>query len=286
LNNSLTNANYVEKHGKEVLKSERNVEMLNPLSQELAVMRQSMLFSGLEVVAYNQNRQSPDLKLYEFGKTYHKYDDYTENRRMLILMTGKKSLDLWNSSNEKQSFYSVKGIVEGIAQRMGVDSHLKYKSIKNSVLSDGLQVFILKQKIGEIGWIDSATKKTFGIKDEVFVADLDWDALFDSLKFSKTMYKELPKTFATRRDFSLVLDTKTTFSEIEEVAQKVDRKILRSVGLFDVYEGKNMDDGKKSYAVSFTFQDDNETLKDKQVDAVMASIRKELESQLGAVLRA
>lgn len=286
LNNSLTNANYVEKHGKEVLKSERNVEMLNPLSQELAVMRQSMLFSGLEVVAYNQNRQSPDLKLYEFGKTYHKYDYYSENRRMFILMTGKKSLDSWNSSKDKQSFYGVKGIVEGIVQRMGVDSHLQYKPLKNSILSDGLQVFILKQKIGEIGWIDSATKKTFGIKDEVFVADLDWDTLFDSLKFSKTVYKELPKTFATRRDFSLVLDTKTTFSEIEEVAQKVDRKILRSIGLFDVYDGKNMDEGKKSYAVSFTFQDDNETLKDKQVDIVMADIRKELESQLGAVLRA
>ncbi|MDG1346261.1 MAG: phenylalanine--tRNA ligase subunit beta, partial [Crocinitomicaceae bacterium] len=186
----------------------------------------------------------------------------------------------------KQSFYGVKGIVEGIVQRMGVDSHLQYKPLKNSILSDGLQVFILKQKIGEIGWIDSATKKTFGIKDEVFVADLDWDTLFDSLKFSKTVYKELPKTFATRRDFSLVLDTKTTFSEIEEVAQKVDRKILRSIGLFDVYDGKNMDEGKKSYAVSFTFQDDNETLKDKQVDIVMADIRKELESQLGAVLRA
>ncbi len=286
LNNSLTSAKYVEKHGNEAFTTERNVEILNPLSQELAVMRQSLLFSGMEVVAYNQNRQSPDLKLYEFGKTYHKYDTYSENRRMSIFMTGRKSTDNWNAEKDKQSFYSIKGVLEGIAQRMGFASHLSYKAIKNSVLADGLQVFVLKQKIGEIGWIDKDTKKTFGIKDEVFVADLDWDALFDSLRFAKTIYSELPKTFATRRDFSLILDTATSFAEIEEIAQKVDRKILRSVGLFDVYEGKNLDAGKKSYAVSFVFQDDAQTLKDAQVDAVMEKIRVELEKGLGAKLRA
>lgn len=285
LNNSLTSAKYVEKHGKETFSSECNVEMLNPLSQELAVMRQSMLFSGLEVIGYNQNRQSPDLKLYEFGKTYHKYDDYSENRRLLIAMTGRKSQDNWIATKDKQSFYSIKGIVEGIVSRMGLSNHLKYKAIKNSLLADGMQVYVLKQKIGEIGWIDNATKKTFGIKDDVFIADLDWDALFNSLKLSKLQYKELPKFFATRRDFSLVLDSTTTFFEIEEIAQKVDRKLLRSVGLFDVYEGKNMDAGKKSYAVSFTFQDDQQTLKDAQVDAIMEKIRIELEGKLGAVLR-
>lgn len=285
LNNSLTSAKYVEKHGKETFSSERNVEMLNPLSQELAVMRQSMLFSGLEVIGYNQNRQSPDLKLYEFGKTYHKYDDYSENRRLLIVMTGRKSQDSWNATKDKQSFYSIKGIVEGIVSRMGLSNHLKYKAIKNSLLADGMQVYVLKQKIGEIGWIDNATKKTFGIKDDVFIADMDWDSLFNSLKLSKLQYKELPKFFATRRDFSLVLDSKTTFVEIEEIAQKVDKKLLRSVGLFDVYEGKNMDAGKKSYAVSFTFQDDQQTLKDAQVDAIMEKIRIELEGKLGAVLR-
>lgn len=285
LNNSLTSAKYVEKHGKEAFSTERNVEMLNPLSQDLAVMRQSMLFSGLEVIAYNQNRQSPDLKLYEFGKTYHKYDSYSENRRLFVAMTGRKAQDNWNANAEKQSFYSIKGVLEGILQRMGLKNLVQYKALKNSILADGMQVFVLKQKIGEIGWIDAATKKTFGIKDDVFVADLDWDALFDSLKFSKTVYSELPKTFATRRDFSLILDTKTTFAEIEEIATKVDRKLLRSVGLFDVYEGKNLEEGKKSYAVSFTFQDDAQTLKDTQVDAIMEKIRVELEKGLGAQLR-
>ncbi len=285
LNNSLTAPKYVEKLGKDALNSERDIAILNPLSQELAVMRQSLLFSGLEVIQYNQNRQSPDLKLYEFGKTYHKYEDYLENRRLMILESGRKESDSWNASKDKYSFYSIKGVLEGIVARMGLSGLLQYKPLKNSLLADGLQVYILKQKIGEIGWIDQATKKSFGIKEEVFVADLDWDALFDCLKFSKTIYQELPKTFATRRDFSLILDTKVTFSEIEDIASKTDKKILRSVGLFDVYEGKNMENGKKSYAVSFTFQDESQTLKDAQVDAIMGKIRSELESKLGAVIR-
>lgn len=286
LNNSLTSSKYVEQLGKECLTSAKNVEILNPLSQELAVLRQSLLFSALEVIAYNQNRQSPDLKLYEFGKTYHKFDFYTENRRLLIALTGKKAQDNWNATKDKQSFFSVKGTVEGLVQRMGLGAHVNYKALKNSVLSDGLQVFVLKQKIGEIGWIDAKTKKIFGIKDDVFVADLDWDALFDALKFSKTLYNELPKTFATRRDYSLILDNTIHFAQIEELALKIDRKILRSVGLFDVYEGKNLESGKKSYAVSFIFQDDKQTLKDAQVDLIMEKIRLELEKNLGAVLRA
>jgi phenylalanyl-tRNA synthetase beta chain len=285
LNNSLTSSKYVEKLGGEVLSSERNVEMLNPLSQELNVMRQSMLFSALEVVEYNQNRQSPDLKLFEFGKTYHKYDSYTENQRLNLVISGRKEQDSWNASKEKQNFYSIKGVVEALIKRMGLTNLLQYKPLKNSLLHDGAQVYVLKQKIGEIGWVNKDLKKFFGLREDVFVADLDWDALFASLKLSKTVYKELPKTFATRRDFSLLVDTKVNFSDIEETAKNCDKKILRSVGLFDVYEGKNLDAGKKSYAVSFTFQDDNQTLKDQQVDQVMEKIRVALETKLGAELR-
>lgn len=285
LNNSLTSSKYVEKLGGEVLLAERNVEILNPLSLELNVMRQSMLFSALEVVEYNQNRQSPDLKLFEFGKIYHKYDTYTENQRLSLVISGRKEQDSWNSGKDKQNFYSIKGVVEALLQRMGLTNLLQYKPIKNSLLQDGAQVYILKQKIGEIGWVNKDLKKSFGLKEDVFVADLDWDALFSSLKLSKTVYKELPKTFATRRDFSLLVDSKVTFSEIEETAKNCDKKILRSIGLFDVYEGKNLDEGKKSYAVSFTFQDDNQTLKDQQVDQIMEKIRTSLETKLGAELR-
>jgi phenylalanyl-tRNA synthetase beta chain len=285
LNNSLTSSKYVEKLGGEVLSAERNVEILNPLSQELNVMRQSMLFSALEVVEYNQNRQSPDLKLYEFGKTYHKYESYAENQRVLLLITGRKEQDSWNASKDKQNFYGIKGVVEALVKRLGLTNLLQYKPLKNSLMHDGAQVYILKQKIGEIGWVNKDLKKSFGLREDVFVADLDWDALFASLKMAKTFYKELPKTFATRRDFSLLVDAKVNFADIEEVAKNCDKKILRSIGLFDVYEGKNLDEGKKSYAVSFTFQDDNHTLKDQQVDQVMDKIRVALEEKLNAVLR-
>jgi len=285
LNNSLTSSKYVEKLGGKVLSAERNVEMLNPLSQELNVMRQSMLFSALEVVEYNQNRQSPDLKLFEFGKTYHKYETYSENQRLSLIITGRKEQDSWNASKDKQNFYSIKGVVEALVKRLGLTNLMQYKSLKNSLLQDGAQVYILKQKIGEIGWVNKDLKKSFGLREDVFVADLDWDALFASLKLSKTVYKELPKTFATRRDFSLLVDTKVNFADIEEVASNCDKKILRSIGLFDVYEGENLAADKKSYAVSFTFQDDTQTLKDQQVDQVMEKIRMALETKLGAELR-
>ncbi|MNU99966.1 Phenylalanine--tRNA ligase beta subunit [compost metagenome] len=165
-------------------------------------------------------------------------------------------------------------------------SLLQEEGLQNQeILADGYQVRILKSTVGTIGWVNSKVKKYFGVKQDVFVADLDWDAILASLKLSKTQYKELPKTFEVRRDFSLLLDSKVRFSEIEQIARKADKKILQKVGLFDVYEGKNLQEGKKSYAVSFTFQDQEQTLKDSQVDGIMNTIRTELEKQLGAELR-
>ncbi|MGB0915844.1 MAG: phenylalanine--tRNA ligase subunit beta, partial [Crocinitomicaceae bacterium] len=144
---------------------------------------------------------------------------------------------------------------------------------------------VLKNKVGEIGWASNEMKKHFGVKNDVFIADLDWDAIIESLKFTKIKFTELPKTFAVRRDFSLLLDSTVNFSEITEIANNCDRKILKEVGLFDVYEGKNLEEGKKSYAVSFKFQDAEKTLKDNQVDAVMDKIRGQLETKLKAQLR-
>jgi len=286
LNNSLTKSGYVEKLGGEVLKSERNVGMLNPLSQDLDVMRQSLLFNALENVAHNQNRQNADLKLFEFGKTYHKFDDgYSENRRLMIAITGLKQPENWNTSSDKQSFYAIKGMAHAVLQRLGLDGLLKSKALKNSLLEDGLQWHVLKNKVGEIGWITAQQKKHFGIKNDVFIADLDWDSILDSLQFTKVKYTELPKTFAVRRDFSLLINEAVSFAEIEEIARACDKKLLKEIGLFDVYEGDKLEAGKKSYAVSFTFQDAEQTLKDQQVDAVMAKIRSSLESKIGAQLR-
>lgn len=286
LNNSLTKSSYVADMGGEVLKPENNVEMLNPLSQDLDVMRQSLLFNVLEMVGHNQNRQNPDLRLYEFGKVYHKYaSGYSENKRLMLALTGQKERESWNASKDSFTFYSIKGAILGLFHRLGMVDLLKEKALKNSILEDGVQLYVLKNKVGEVGWLTAKQKKYFGIKNDVFVADLDWDAILDSLKFTKVKYTELPKTFAVRRDFSLLLDDKITFAEIEELAKSCDKKILKEVGLFDVYEGKNLDEGKKSYAVSFKFQDAEKTLKDQQVDAVMEKIRGELESKLNAQLR-
>lgn len=287
MNNSLTSPQYAEKLGGEQFPVSKAVSMLNPLSQDLAVMRQTLVFQGMETVAHNQNRQNPDLRLFEFGKTYSFENEiYAENKRLLILMTGNKQEESWTQKLEKSTLFTLKGIVANVFDRLGLGSLLQEEALPNqTVLADGYQLRILKTVVGTVGWVNNPVKKHFGVKQDVFVADLDWDGVLDSLKLAKVQYKELPKTFEVRRDFSLLLDSKVRFAEIEQIAKKVDKKILQKVGLFDVYEGKNLQEGKKSYAVSFTFQDQEQTLKDSQVDGIMNSIRTELEKQLGAELR-
>ncbi len=286
MNNSLTTSSYLEKLGGDVLSSDQAVPILNPLSQELDIMRRTLLFNLLEVVEHNQNRQNPDLKIFEFGKVYHKYaSGYAENRRLIIALTGRKQLESWNKPNDSVSYYDLKGIVNSVAKRLGLDGFLKESPLKKTLFEDGVQLQVLKSKVGEMGWVPKKVLKHFGIKQDVFIADLDWDIIVDSLKLVKVKYTELPKTFAVRRDFSLLLDKKVNFSEISEVAQESDKQFLKEVGLFDVYEGKNLDEGKKSYAVSFVFQDPEQTLKDEMIDKIMEKIRTNLESKLNAQLR-
>jgi len=286
LNNSLTNVQYSTKLGGEVVKESNNVNLLNPLSQELGVMRQTLLFNLLEVIKHNQNRQNPDLKLFEFGKTYVKNgDSFKESKKLMIAITGRLESEQWNSSKKTASFYSIKGIVNSVLQRLGIFNLLRESSLSNSLLEDGVELHILKKSIGQMGWASAAQKKHFGIKQDVFLAELDFDAIVESLVFSKTKYTELPKTFSVRRDFSLLLDKVTSFNEIETIARKVNKNLLKEVSLFDVYEGDKLPEGKKSYAVSFSFQDEQETLKDEQIDKVMNDIRDVLEAKLKAVLR-
>jgi phenylalanyl-tRNA synthetase beta chain len=286
MNNSLTSSAYLEKTQQTVLSNEQNVEMLNPLSQDLDVMRQTLIFNSLEVVAHNQNRQNSDLKLFEFGKIYRKIENnYHEKKRLILVLSGSKFEEQWNNSKDKVSFFTLKGIVNSVLARLGLSSFVSENAITNSLLADGVNLSVLKDEIGQMGWISPAMKKQFGIKNEVFIADLSWEAICNNLKLNKVIFKEIPKTFEMRRDFSLLLDEKVTFSEIEKIAKGVDKKLLKRVGLFDVYEGKNLDEGKKSYAVSFHFQDNEQTLKDQTVESIMTKIRSELEGKLGAELR-
>ncbi|ASS48971.1 MAG: phenylalanine--tRNA ligase subunit beta [Candidatus Fluviicola riflensis] len=287
MNNSLTTPTYTEKFGKEQLSPENNVTMLNPLSQDLAVMRQSLVFQALETVAHNQNRQQADVRLFEFGKVYQqKNGEYFENKRLTLVISGRKTDESWASGNDKVSLFTLKGAVNALLQRLGLDSLANEEGqTDHDLFTDGLTLRVLKNSIGSLGWVNPSVRKHFGVKQDVFVADLDWDAILNSLKLTKVQYKELPKTFEVRRDYSLLLDQAVSFASIEQLARKADKKILQKVNLFDVYEGKNLPEGKKSYAVSFTFQDQEQTLKDEQVDRIMEAIRVSLETELGAELR-
>lgn len=286
MNNSLTQSEYVEKLGGELLNNENSVEMLNPLSQELNILRRTLVFQLLESVAHNQNRQNPNIKLFEFGKVYHKYNDqYEENSRILLAISGEKQIESWNNQKGKVDFYDLKAYVIAILDQFGLGNMVRFKEAKKSILQNAVELYAAKFKIGEIGWINAETKKYFGVKNDVYVADLDWDKLLDCLKMNKVKFTTLPKTFAVRRDFSLLLDDKVQFSEIETIAKKADKQLLKEINLFDVYEGDKLPEGKKSYAVSFVFQDEEKTLKDQQIDKIMDKIRAGLENELAAELR-
>ncbi|WP_204345767.1 phenylalanine--tRNA ligase subunit beta [Psychroserpens algicola] len=283
LSNSLTTPKYVDLSAQ--LKEEHNVEMLNPLSNDLSVMRQSLLFSGLEAVSYNINRKRDNLKLYEFGKTYHNYSDNREEHKHLsVLLSGNKNDLRWNSPVKKSDFFYLKGIVNATLQRLGF-TRLKVSPIKNDVFSEGVSLSLGKTKLVDFGIVNSKVLKYFGISQEVLYADFNWDNIIDMAKHSDIKFKDIPKYPEVRRDFALLLDEQVTFEDIDTIAMQTEKKLLKDVDLFDVYQGKNLPKGKKSYAVSFTIQDEHKTLTDKQIDKIMSKLQANFEKQLGAELR-
>jgi phenylalanyl-tRNA synthetase beta chain len=290
MNNSLTKSSYVSQLGMGQLHDEHSVRMLNPLSQDLDAMRQSLLFGLLENIERNQNRQSPNLRLFEYGKTYAKYTNgYAESAQLIVCMTGQAHSDNWlNPEKGKEtlvSYYQLKGLVIGILERLGFAGQLQEKELKSQLFSDGQSIELHKKTIAECGWATPEQLHAFGIKNPVFYAVIQWDQLLDLLNRVKIEYSELPKSFAIRRDFSLLLDKQVNFSELRQTAMQADKKLLKSVGLFDVYEGKNLDAGKKSYALSFILQDGDRTLTDQEIDSCMSKIQASLEKECGATLR-
>jgi phenylalanyl-tRNA synthetase beta chain len=286
LNNSLTKTSYAETFEGEILKTEQNVRLLNPLSQDLEVMRQTLVFGLLENIQRNQNRQNPNLKLFEFGKNYHLYPSgYEETNVLAIAITGSKYQELWNSEKDFVSYYTLKGIVKSLFERIGLFEHFHFMTLQNALFSDGERCSILKKDILEIGLVSQKLLDHFDIKNPVYCAFINWDQLIESLKIVKINFKDLPKTFAARRDFSLLLNKETTYGELKETALNCDKKLLREVNLFDVYEGKNLEAGKKSYALSFTFQDQERTLTDSEIDGVMNKIKTSFQEKFGASLR-
>ena len=282
--NSLTKASYTD--GLDSLKKESQVILLNPLSQDLNAMRQTLMFGGLEGLAYNINRKVSDVFLYEFGKTYNRYgDDFVEERRLALWMTGKKQEESWNAKSDKVDFFHMKGLVEKILQKLGLNQGVSLSQTQTDLLSEAVVYKIRKKKVVELGMVRKSILKNFGIKQEVFYADLNWDAIMEMLKNQKTSYKEVSKFPAVRRDLALLLDEKVAFAELEAIALRSDKNLLKEVKLFDVYQGDKLPEGKKSYALSFVFSDEEKTLTDKVVDKAILKIFKSLEHQLKAELR-
>jgi len=283
MNNSLTKGKYTALISE--LDLNQNIEILNPLSQDLNVMRQSLLFSGLENIAYNQNRRNADIKFYEFGKTYHKTEEgNVENQHLQILASGRMQAENWNTSDDKADFYFIKEKVEHILSRLGVKK-IKSEAINTHGFSEGLMYKFKKKRLVCFGKLDTKLCKSFGVKSTVYAADFDWDLILELAGYTKIKYQEVSKFPSVRRDLSLLVDKSVTFDELSEIAKQTDNKILKSVNLFDIYEGDKLPKGKKSYTLSFTMADDTKTLTDNYVDKVMKKLMDSLKEQAGAELR-
>ncbi|MFT6746362.1 MAG: phenylalanyl-tRNA synthetase beta chain [Glaciecola sp.] len=264
----------------------QNVELLNPLSSDLSLLRRSLLFGGLECIQRNQNMKNSDLKFYEIGKIYWKNGDqkYQEEKRMNLLLSGNNIQHHWSNDASKSNFFTLKGFVNLLLEKVGAKG-IKFKASTNPFFSDGQNVLFKKQSLVEYGKLTSAICKKFGIKQEVYYADINWNLFIEIARNAKTKYTELSKFHPVKRDLSLLLDKDISFKQLENLALESERKLLKQVELFDVYQGDKLPDNKKSYALSFQLQSNEGTLKDKDIDNVMNKLISTFENKLQAKLR-
>lgn len=295
LNNSLSRAAYYEDNNS--FKADTCVRVMNPLSADLSVMRQTLLYGGLESILRNVNRKQANLKLFEFGNCYafdkEKQNEeqpikaYSEEYHLGLWITGKRVERSWMTKDEPFTFYDLKAYVENILARLGVKEGLMVKTKSQlDIFSNGIRI---EQRGGktlvEMGVLAKKTLKKADIDSDVFYAELNWTQLMKAIRKNVVEYKEISKYPAVSRDLALLLDKQVEFSAIEDIAKQTEKKLLKKVELFDVYEGKNLPEGKKSYAVNFILQDEEKTLNDKQIDAIMQKLVANLKSKLGAELR-
>lgn len=278
MGNSLTKISYSSQ-------PELAVKILNPLSSDLDVMRQSLLFSGLESVLYNQNRKNFDLKLYEFGKTYSLAgDSYKENQRLSIFISGSREPESWNSKDRHTGFYYLKSAVDLIIGRLDIKGLTTGESVSKE-LSPGIAYRKGEKVLVEFGNVAPGVLKKMDIDGEVFYADFDWDLLVRSVRNNKITYREVSKFPSVRRDLSMLIDKEVSFEQLRQIALKTERTLLKEVNIFDVYIGDKLPGGRKSYALSFILQDEEKTLTDKQVDAIMQKLIVNFGKQAGAEVR-
>ncbi|MFN3315933.1 MAG: phenylalanine--tRNA ligase subunit beta, partial [Raineya sp.] len=285
--NSLTKPQYAKALK---MNENENVVILNPLSEELEVLRQSLVFSGLEVLAYNLNRKQKDLKIFEFGKVYRKKaesgsvtEKYQENTKLAIFITGNKLTDTWQETPQKADFYTLAGIVEKVLQALRIN--YKKQTNKNpEIFALGLAYEQKSYTFAQIGQLQTHLLKTADLKNPVWYAELDWDWLVANYK-NETTYQEISKFPEVKRDLSLVLDKKVTYQEIEQKAFELEKKWLKRMNVFSVFEGEQIGAGKKSYAISFFLQDKEQTLTDAQIDKTMQKLMEGFKNTFGAMIR-
>lgn len=278
LSNSLTKSAYSND-------LDHAVKILNPLSNDLDVMRQSMLYSGLEAIAYNQNRRNADLKLYEFGKVYSvKEDKYIETQRFSIFLTGADMAEQWNQKPQQVSFYRLKAIVDGLLDRLNIKDTIT-EDATCSKMAYGLQYMRNGKQLVKFGSVAPASLKKVDLDKAVFYADFNFDVVLGTVRKNKIIYQEVSKFPAVRRDLSMLVDAGITFGQLKQIAQKTERKLLQDINVFDVYQGDKLPAGKKSYALSFTLQDEEKTLTDKTIDAIMQKLIYNFGKEAGAEIR-
>lgn len=295
LNNSLTKGAYYE--GMETYPASNSVRIINALSNDLNVMRQTLLFGGLESISHNINRRNQDLKLYEFGNCYYynagnKNEEdalapYSEDYRLGIWLTGSKHAQSWAVPEQQSSVFELKAYVENILRRLGIKlANVLQHETSNDLFSQAIALTTRSGKqIAIYGNVHPLLAKKMDVEQDVYFAEISWNQLLKELRKHKVTYTEIPRFPSVRRDLALLLDKSVTFAQIEKIAFESEKKLLKEVSLFDVYEGKNLEAGKKSYAVSFILQDETKTLTDAQIESIMKKLLTNFETQLGAKLR-
>ena len=278
LSNSLTKEDYLEN-------PETAVKLLNPLSSDLDVMRQNLLFSALVAVGYNQKRKNSDLKVFEYGRSYNLLEGtYIEKQLFSLTIAGKKEQEQWNNTNNIVNFYDIKSAVDGIIKRLKVDG-IRIEDYEGSYFDYGLSYRKGEKVLVSFGSVSKANLKKADVDGPVFFAQFDWDHLVKVIKKNKITYKEVSKFPSVRRDLALLLDDSITFEQLRLIANKTERKLLKDVQIFDVYKGDKLPEGKKSYALSFVLQDEEKTLTDKQIDAIIQKLIINFEKEVGASVR-
>ncbi|MCM1020703.1 MAG: phenylalanine--tRNA ligase subunit beta [Muribaculum sp.] len=298
LNNSLTAAAYYDEASGITDPTHQPVALLNPLSTDLSVMRMTLLFGGLETIEHNANRKLPDLRLYEFGNVYSRNPQventaeaplapYTETEKLGIWLTGLSRQASWLMPAEKATFFHLKANVINVLARLGLSPReFEFVATESPLMAQAMAVTTRSGKqLGICGTVARRHLKKCDIKQEVFYAELDWHSLVKLAAKRNVTYTPLPRTQPVKRDLALLLDSAVTMAQVEKVVRDSEKRLLRSVALFDVYEGANLEADKKSYAIAITLQDDEKTLNDNQIEAVMTKITNNLASKLGAQLR-